>query len=173
MMLEAISALGTLSGKVVLVVAPSSSAVQVLAAIREGKSSLIVAPTHAESRAIAGVVRDLRKKEGLLSPEEHTLRRLEELNLTESQRRDAINYHLFEDECEEARLERQQPLRPARSPLGLELNVGANLQKPSTRRIGDRLVNYIVSVVKWPVPYSTKFEVFSAIDCHGCGSIRD
>ncbi|MGA8654565.1 MAG: AAA family ATPase [Chthoniobacterales bacterium] len=65
-----------------------------VAAIKEGKSCLILAPTHAECRAIAGIVRDLGKKEGLLSPEEHTVIRLEKLNLTESQRRDAINYHL-------------------------------------------------------------------------------
>jgi hypothetical protein len=62
-------------------------------------------------------------------------------------------------------------LRPARSSLGLELNLGADLQKPSTRRIWNRLINFVASTVKWPVPYSTKFKVFGAIHCHGCGSI--
>ena len=62
--------------------------------------------------------------------------------------------------------------RAARSPLGLELNPG-DLQKPSTRRIGDRLINYVASAVEWPVPDSTKFKVFGAIHCHGCGSFRD
>jgi hypothetical protein len=61
---------------------------------REGKSSLIVAPTHTECRAISEVVRDRQKKEGFLSGEEHAIRRLEKANLTESQRRDAINYNL-------------------------------------------------------------------------------
>jgi ATP-dependent exoDNAse (exonuclease V) alpha subunit len=65
-----------------------------IAALKEGKSSLIVAPTHAECRAIARVVRDRQKKDGSLSGEEHTIKRLEKLNLTESQRRDAINYNL-------------------------------------------------------------------------------
>jgi hypothetical protein len=37
---------------------------QHIAATREGKSSLIVAPTHAECRAISEVVRDRQKKEG-------------------------------------------------------------------------------------------------------------
>jgi conjugative relaxase-like TrwC/TraI family protein len=66
---------------------------QHVAAVKEGKSSLIVAPTHAECSAIAGVVRDSRKKDGSLSGEEHTIRRLKKLNLTESQRGDAINYN--------------------------------------------------------------------------------
>jgi ABC-type lipoprotein export system ATPase subunit len=44
---------------------------QHMAAVREGKSSLIVAPTHAECRAISEVVRVRQKKEGFLSGEEH------------------------------------------------------------------------------------------------------
>jgi len=69
--------------------------------------------------------------------------------------------------------DRRTTMPPARSPFGLELNLGANLQKPSSRRIGHRLVNYIVSAVKWPVPYATKFKVFGAIDGHGFRSFRD
>lgn len=65
-----------------------------MAAIKEGKSYLIVAPSHAECRSIAAVVRDLGKKAGFLSPEEHIVRKLEKLNLTESQRRDAIDYNV-------------------------------------------------------------------------------
>jgi hypothetical protein len=67
---------------------------QHMAAFREGKSSLIVAPTHAEFRAISEVVRDRQRREGFLSGEEHEIRRLEKVNLTESQRRDAIYYNL-------------------------------------------------------------------------------
>src|SRR5580704_5459824 len=67
---------------------------QHIAALNEGKSALIVAPTHAACRAIARVVRDRQKKDGSLSGDEHTIRRPEKLNLTESQRRDAINYNL-------------------------------------------------------------------------------
>jgi hypothetical protein len=37
---------------------------QHIAAAREGKSSLIVAPTHAECRAISEVVRVVRKRRG-------------------------------------------------------------------------------------------------------------
>jgi hypothetical protein len=65
---------------------------QHLAAIREGVSSQVVAPTHAECRAIAARVRELQKALCLLSPEDHHVVRLERLNLTEGQRRDAINY---------------------------------------------------------------------------------
>jgi ATP-dependent exoDNAse (exonuclease V) alpha subunit len=67
---------------------------QHIAAVRQHKSSLIVAPTHTEWRAISEVVRDRQEKEGFLSGEEHAIRRLEKANLTESQRRDAINYNL-------------------------------------------------------------------------------
>src|SRR6516164_8853984 len=69
-------------------------ATQHMAAVRQGKSSLIVAPTHAECRAISEVVRDRQRREGFLSGEEHAIRRLEKVNLTESQRRDAIYYNL-------------------------------------------------------------------------------
>src|SRR6516165_1563900 len=65
---------------------------QHMAAVREGKSSLIVAPTHAECRAISEVVRDRQRREGFLSGKVHEIRRLEKVNLTESQRRDAIYY---------------------------------------------------------------------------------
>ena len=68
----------------------------------------------------------------------------------------------------------QEPLTEDRaSGTGLELNLGVDLQKPSTRRIGDRLINYVASTVKWSVPDSTKFKIFGIIHCHGCGSFRD
>jgi ATP-dependent exoDNAse (exonuclease V) alpha subunit len=56
------------------------------------RSSLIVAPTHAECRAIAEAVREALKKDGLFTGEEYTVTRLQNSGLTESQRRDAINY---------------------------------------------------------------------------------
>ena len=46
---------------------------------------MVVAPTHAECRAIAARVRELQKAVCLVSPEEHKFVRLERLNLTESQ----------------------------------------------------------------------------------------
>jgi ATP-dependent exoDNAse (exonuclease V) alpha subunit len=63
-----------------------------VAAIRDGSSSLIVAPTHAECRAIAERVRELQKAACLIGLEEHRFRRLARINLTESQRGDPINY---------------------------------------------------------------------------------
>jgi len=36
-----------------------------------------------------------------------------------------------------------------------------------------RLINNVTSAVEWPIPYSTKFKVISAIDRHGCRSFRD
>jgi hypothetical protein len=63
-----------------------------LAAWREGKSSLIIAPTHEECRAIARVVRGTMKKEGLCSEQDYSIVRLRRLNLTDSQQRDAATY---------------------------------------------------------------------------------
>jgi hypothetical protein len=48
--------------------------------------------THAECRAIAARVRELQKTACLVSCEEHQVVCLDRLNLTESQRGDAINY---------------------------------------------------------------------------------
>ena len=61
-------------------------------AIEARRSSLIVAPTHEECRAIAGAVRQAMREKGLLSAVEHFATRLERLNLTDSQQRDAITY---------------------------------------------------------------------------------
>jgi len=61
-------------------------------ALKAQESSLIIAPTHSECRAIAGAVRQTMKDKGLLSGVEKSVTRLERLNLTESQQRDPVTY---------------------------------------------------------------------------------
>jgi conjugative relaxase-like TrwC/TraI family protein len=61
-------------------------------ALTAGRSSLIIAPTHVECRAIAGAVRQAMKDKGLLSGAEKSVTRLGRPNLTESQQRDAVTY---------------------------------------------------------------------------------
>jgi AAA domain/TrwC relaxase len=61
-------------------------------ALKAQRSSLIIAPTHGECRAIAGVVRKAMKENGLLSDSEYSVTRLQRLNLTDSQQRDAVTY---------------------------------------------------------------------------------
>jgi conjugative relaxase-like TrwC/TraI family protein len=61
-------------------------------ALKAQRSSLIIAPTHGECRAIAGAVREAMKAKGLLLETEHSVTRLRRLNLTDSQQRDAITY---------------------------------------------------------------------------------
>ena len=56
------------------------------------RSSLIVAPTHGECRAIAEALRAALKKDGLLAGTEYTVTRLQNTGLTEGQRRDPISY---------------------------------------------------------------------------------
>jgi hypothetical protein len=63
-----------------------------LAAAQPNRSSLIVAPPHAECRVIAEAVREALKKDGFLASEEYTVNRLQNTGLTESQRQDPINY---------------------------------------------------------------------------------
>jgi ATP-dependent exoDNAse (exonuclease V) alpha subunit len=63
-----------------------------VAAIKEKKSSLMVAPTHGECRQIVKAVREAMRNEELLALAEKTVSRLEKLNLTASQRQDSINY---------------------------------------------------------------------------------
>jgi conjugative relaxase-like TrwC/TraI family protein len=61
-------------------------------ALKAQRSSLIIAPTHGECRAIAGAVRKAMKDNGLLLDSEHSVMRLQRLNLTDSQQRDAVAY---------------------------------------------------------------------------------
>lgn len=61
-------------------------------AIKEGKSSLIVSPVHADARAIAQVVREAMRTVGLITGPDLEVTRLQRLNLTEAQRGDAITY---------------------------------------------------------------------------------
>jgi hypothetical protein len=61
-------------------------------ALKAQISSLIIAPTNGECRAIAGAVRKAMKENGLLSDSEHSVTRLQRLNLTDSQQRDAVTY---------------------------------------------------------------------------------
>jgi conjugative relaxase-like TrwC/TraI family protein len=63
-------------------------------AIKEKRSSLIVAPTHGECRQIAKTVRQAIREQGLLASAEQIFSRLEKLNLTTSQRQDSINYEV-------------------------------------------------------------------------------
>src|SRR5271166_3744563 len=64
------------------------------AALKERKSSLIVAPTHGECRTICGAVREAMKGEGMLSGPDQTVPRLDRLNLTEAQRGGACSKRL-------------------------------------------------------------------------------
>ena len=53
---------------------------------------MIIAPPHGECRAIAGAVRKATQEKGLLSDSEHSVTRLQRLNLTDAQQRDAVTY---------------------------------------------------------------------------------
>jgi hypothetical protein len=61
-------------------------------ALKAQRSSLIIAPTHGECRAIAGAVRKAMQEKGLLLNSEHSVTRLQRLNLTDAQQRDAVTY---------------------------------------------------------------------------------
>ena len=70
----------------------SAIAEKQIEALKAQRSCLIIAPTHGECRAIAGAVRKAMKENGLLSDSEHSVTRLQRLNLTDSQQGDAVTY---------------------------------------------------------------------------------
>ncbi|HEX4610135.1 MAG TPA: MobF family relaxase [Urbifossiella sp.] len=63
-----------------------------LAAVKEGKSALVVAPTHAEGRAVTAHIRMGLKDAGLLGRQERTFDQLVAHGFTEAERRDGANY---------------------------------------------------------------------------------
>ena len=71
---------------------PAAIAGKQIEALKAQRSSLIIAPTHGECRAIAGAVRKRMKEKGLLADAEHSVTRLQRLNLTDSQQRDPVTY---------------------------------------------------------------------------------
>ena len=64
-----------------------------VAAIKEGKSALVVAPTHTEGREVTGLIRQELKTAGYLKGKERTFYQLSGKGLTEAERIDAANYH--------------------------------------------------------------------------------
>jgi hypothetical protein len=68
-----------------------------LAAIREGKSALVVAPTHAEGREATARIREGLKASGELRGRERTFSQLVSHGMTEAMRKDAANYQPGKD----------------------------------------------------------------------------
>lgn len=62
-----------------------------LAAVRDGKSVLVVSPTHAEGEAVTAAIRAKLKDDGRLQGEERAFERLVPLHLTEAQRGERID----------------------------------------------------------------------------------
>jgi conjugative relaxase-like TrwC/TraI family protein len=62
-------------------------------AIAEGKTALVVSPTHAEGNRITAEIRRALQESTLIGREERTFRVLEKAGLTEAERGDAVNFH--------------------------------------------------------------------------------
>ena len=63
-----------------------------VAAIDKGESALVVSPTHAEGARITAEIRDLLVRQGVLGSDQRTFLQLENSNLTDAERSDAVNY---------------------------------------------------------------------------------
>ena len=63
-----------------------------LQAVTDSKSALVVSPTHAEGDRISAQIRKSLRESGKLAGDERTFRILENTNLTEAERGDAVNY---------------------------------------------------------------------------------
>ncbi len=59
----------------------------------QGKSTLIVAPTHREAREVTSTIREQLKENGLLNREEFSLLQLRSLNWTDAEKRNPSSYH--------------------------------------------------------------------------------
>jgi conjugative relaxase-like TrwC/TraI family protein len=62
------------------------------AAIRQGKSALVVAPTHAEGREVTARIRDDLKTAGTLRGKERVFSQLISYGMTEAERKDPVRY---------------------------------------------------------------------------------
>ncbi len=63
-----------------------------VATVEEGKSALVVSPTHFEGAWITEEIRGQLKRSGRLQADERRFHLLENANLTEAERADAVNY---------------------------------------------------------------------------------
>ncbi|WP_286763579.1 MULTISPECIES: MobF family relaxase [Rhodopirellula] len=63
-----------------------------LSAMDKGKSTLVVAPTHAEAAAATGEIRRSLRERGKLAEQERPFIQLKSMNLTEAQKREAATY---------------------------------------------------------------------------------
>jgi conjugative relaxase-like TrwC/TraI family protein len=63
-----------------------------LQAVKEGKSALVVSPTHAEGRKVTEAIRGELKRAGRIGKDEKSFLQCRNLSLTEAQRGDAKNY---------------------------------------------------------------------------------
>ena len=61
-------------------------------AVKAGKTCLVVSPTHAEGDRTTARIRETLKSIKTLGKQEHTFRVLQNANLTEAERGDAVNY---------------------------------------------------------------------------------
>ncbi|MEO1618710.1 MAG: AAA family ATPase, partial [Planctomycetota bacterium] len=63
-----------------------------LGSIENKKSSLVVAPTHAEANAVTEKIRTSLKETGRLTGDERSFQQLRSLNLTDAEKREAMTY---------------------------------------------------------------------------------
>jgi conjugative relaxase-like TrwC/TraI family protein len=61
-------------------------------ALKQGRTSLVVAPTHAECRRLNEAIRSKMRDEGMLRGEDQGLKRMARRNLGLAQRQDAVSY---------------------------------------------------------------------------------
>jgi hypothetical protein len=63
-----------------------------IGAVSEGKTALVVSPTHREGDRITGEIRSELKRLGRVGRDEHSVLALASTNLTDAERRDLVNY---------------------------------------------------------------------------------
>ncbi|MGD0462098.1 MAG: MobF family relaxase [Tepidisphaeraceae bacterium] len=64
-----------------------------VAAVKAGKSALVISPTHREKNLVTESIREELHRKGELGHDQYAISVLENLNLTEAERRDPLNYN--------------------------------------------------------------------------------
>ena len=115
-----------------------------LEALGEGKSALVVAPTHREGKAITEEIREGLRASGRLEKESRSLLSLAPTHLTEAERGDAVNYEdgdvlVFHQNAKGYRKSERVTVGVRELPLDQAARYGVYHSKPIEIAPGERL----------------------------------
>lgn len=118
-----------------------------LNAVRRGKSTLVISPTHQEGRKTTKAIREALRKGGRIGKKETPVRQMTNLGLTEAEKKDARTY------------ERGQVIQFNQNHKGI--NRGSSWTVRSVKEGEVLLTNTLGHVVALPLDKASRFDVFT------------